>query len=139
MLGDVIAEASGSLAGMRLLPAEYGSPKVEITLQGRGEAEDVAFTDLTTYVQIVRPDGTLYGEGESAWFTEDGEVALWRGIGIGRATGPGGATAFSVVGSFHRIPSKLSHLAGVTTAAEYSIDENGEYHWKAWAWEAPEG
>ncbi len=139
MLGDVIGEASGSITGMRLLPAEYNSPRVEITVQGRGEARDVSFTDLITYVQVVRPDGTLYGEGESAWFTDDGEVALWRGTGVGRATGPGGAASFSVVGLFQRVPSKLSHLAGMTTAVEFSIEENGEYHWQAWEWKGPDG
>ncbi len=108
MLGDVIGESSGSLASMRLLPAEYGSPKVEITLQGRGDAQDVAFIDVITQVQVVRLDGTLYAEGESAWFTEDGDVALWRGIGVGRSTGPGGAASFSMVGSFQPVPSKLS-------------------------------
>lgn len=139
MLGDVIGEARGSLAGMRLLPAEHGSPKVEISVQGRGEAQDVGFADVFTYVQVVRPDGTLYSEGESAWFTDDGDVALWRGIGVGRSTGPGGAASFSVVGSFQRIPSKLSHLAAVATALEYSIEEDGSYHWKAWEWQGPEG
>lgn len=139
MLGDVIGEASGSLTGMRLLPAEYGSPKVEITLQGRGEAQEISFTHVMTYTQIVRADGGLYCQAESAWFTDDGEIASWTGIGVGRSTGSGGSASFGVVGSFQRVPSELAHLMSVTTAVEYSIDEEGNYQWKAWEWEGPEG
>ena len=90
MLGDVIGEANGTLTSTEVLSVEQGSPRLRLTLRGSGKAMGVAFTDMITHSLEVRSSGVLYGEGETVWLTEDGEISTWKGFGVGRPTGASG-------------------------------------------------
>jgi hypothetical protein len=139
MLGDKLGEANGTLAGVRVLSVEEGSPKLEISMRGSGSVLGVAFTDMITYSQVVRPGGIYYGEGETVWLTEDGEVSTWKGFGVGKPTGPGFSSSLAVAGSVQTASTKLARLNGVATVVEYNTDESGNYHWTLWEWKGSAG
>lgn len=134
MLGEQLGEASGKITVTRALPSEGPTPKLEISFQGSGNLLGVAMNDFGTYWQTVRPGGVLYGEGQVALITTDGEVANWTGFGVGRPTGRVPAGMFSVCGSFQTASERLARLNTVANVVEYQVDENGNYAWKMWEW-----
>ncbi|SRR3989442_1497996 len=137
MLGDVIGEANGTLTSTEVLSVEQGSPRLRLTLRGSGKAMGVAFTDMITHSLEVRSSGVLYGEGETVWLTEDGEISTWKGFGVGRPTGASGGGTFAVAGSIQTESKKLASLNGVACIVEYQLDDKGNYHWTAYEWKHP--
>src|SRR2546427_9641288 len=64
MQGDKIAETSGKVTSQRVLPNPGGGPKMESSFAASGKLLGVDETETGTYSASVRPDGTLYGEGD---------------------------------------------------------------------------
>jgi hypothetical protein len=128
-LGDVLGEARGKVAGLRVL----GDGKVEVSLQGTGKLLGADISDIVTFFSVMRPNGTAYGEGHSMSMSSDG-AAEWKGSGVGRMTGPG-AWKYSYGGVFTNVTTeKWSRLMGSFTVGEYEADASGNYHWKLWEW-----
>src|SRR5262249_40104372 len=75
MLGEMIGEETGKITGTRVLPSEGGGPKVETSFQGTGRYLGIEVTDIGTYWAVMRPDGTLYGEGQGVVMAKDGGMA----------------------------------------------------------------
>jgi hypothetical protein len=134
MLGDKIGEASGKITGMKVLEYAGEKSRFEVTFQGRGQISGVAMMDIGSYVQEVRPNQVLYGEGGPLWMTEEGELLSWKGFGVGHSTGPGFSASFGVCGAIQTSSAKLAHLNGVAAVGEYQIDEEGGYRWTLWEW-----
>jgi hypothetical protein len=129
VLGEVIGEARGKVAGLRAL--ENG--RIEITLQGVGKILGSDMADVTSFWSEMRPNGTAYGEGNSMQMGSDG-MAEWKGSGVGRPTGPG-AWKYSYGGVYKKVTSaKWARLLDVYTVGEYESDASGSYHWKIWEW-----
>lgn len=139
MLGEKLGEASGALAGCRVLSVEKGIPTLELSMRGSGTVLGVTFADMITYTLVARPDGTYRGDGETVWLTEDGEISTWKGFGIGKPTGAGFSSSLAVVGVIQTAAAKLARLNGVATVVEYDTDESGNYHWTAWEWKSSAG
>jgi hypothetical protein len=138
MLGEIVAESSGQVAGVRVLVADGLNSRVEVSLRGEGRVLGTAMTDTATYEQIVRPDGTLYGEGQVLMILESGEMAAWRGFGVGQPTGRPPAGSFGVAGAFHGASGELARLGKVATVIEYDVSEDGTYRWTMWEWTGPQ-
>jgi hypothetical protein len=134
MLGEKLAESSGKITGTKLLPFDGQSVKFEVNFQGAGTILGMDMTETCTYVQSVRPGGALYGEGEVLFTTSDGEMALWKGGGVGAATGPVPAGRFGVYGSFVMATPKLARLTSVAVVTEFEVDQDGNYHYESWEW-----
>ena len=134
MLGELLGEGSGRVAGIRVLPTEGQQVRLEITIQGSNKVLGVEMTETATYWQTIRPGGVFYGEGRNVMLTKDGEVAEWTGFGVGRPTGTGSAAHYAVAGAFHAVPRDLARLTAVTMIGEYDVDENGNYRWQLWEW-----
>jgi hypothetical protein len=134
MLGELLGEGSGRVAGIRVLPTEGQQVKLEVTIQGSNKMLGVEMTETATYLQTIRPGGVFYGEGHTVMLTKDGEIADWTGFGVGRPTGPGSAAHYSFAGAFHTAHRDLARLTVVTTIGEYDVDENGNYRWQLWEW-----
>ncbi len=64
MQGDKIAETSGTVTSQRALPNPGVGPKMESSFTASGKLVGVDETETGTYSAAVRPDGTLYGEGQ---------------------------------------------------------------------------
>jgi hypothetical protein len=75
MLGEKIGEISGKVTMQRVLPNLGGYPKMETSFQATGSVLGTNIKDTGTYCTVVRPDGTLYGEGQSVMITKDGKTA----------------------------------------------------------------
>jgi hypothetical protein len=136
-LGDIIGEANGQITNIEVVEVREGSPKLKATGRGSGKGMGVGFTDLITYWQVQRAGGELYGEAATVWMTEDGEICTWKGFGVGRPTGVGGAGSYAVCGAFETNSQKLAPLNGVASVVEFETDDNGNYHWIAYEWKHP--
>jgi hypothetical protein len=94
MLGEQLGQESGQITGMRVLPMDGGAPKIEVSIQTSGRLLDADVTNMGTYVSVVRPDGTLFGEGQGVLMTGEGETVTWTGAGVGRFLGRGTAVGW---------------------------------------------
>src|SRR5437667_12054186 len=81
MLGDKIGDGSGKITSQRVLANPGGGPKMESSFQANGSLLGVKFRETGTYWTVVRPDGTLFGEGQGVVTTADGKLATWTGHG----------------------------------------------------------
>lgn len=132
MLGDQIGEAHGQITGTKVLSTD--PPKVELSFQAQGKIQGIDTSDVVTYWSELRPDGTLYGEGEGVSMTVDGDVLTWRGSGVGRPTGKGMGASFRGAIYYHTTSPKLAHLNTMAVVFEYEADEEGRTTSKGWEW-----
>jgi hypothetical protein len=129
-LGEIVAEVSGKITSLRVLP----DGKVEVSQQGSGKLLGSEITEITTFSSAMRPNGTAYGEGQTIYMLSDGGLAEFKGTGVGKPTGRGG-WRYSFGGAFQNIASqKLGRLLDVYTVGEYNADENQNYQVKMWEW-----
>jgi hypothetical protein len=93
----------------------------------------VNFRETGTYWTIVRPDGTLYGEGQGVIMTKDGKMATWTGHGVGTTKKDGTASYRGAI-YYQTMPPKWSRLNKVAVLFEYGVDANGNTHSEYWEW-----
>lgn len=91
MLGQLLFESRGRVAGQRVLSVENGIPKFEVSISGTGIfTGSLEVITTWTYWTIRRPDGTSYSEGQGVTMTRDGrDVATVTGRAEGKKTGSG--------------------------------------------------
>lgn len=92
MLGDKIGETSGKITSQRVLPNLGGGPKIETSFRANGSILGTDVKETGTYWTVVRPDRTLYGEGQGVMILEDGKMATWTGHGVGTMKKDGSAS-----------------------------------------------
>lgn len=134
MLGEQIGEETGQITGMRVLPSHGGGVKVEVSFEARGTMLGLHETNMGTYVSVTRPDGTLFGEGQGVMMTEHGDMAEWRGNGIGRFTGRGTGVAWRGITYYQTTSERLTHLNSIAEIFEFETDEGGKSEAKSWEW-----
>ena len=134
MLGERIGESTGKVSSQRVLPNPGGVPKIETSFQAVGSMLGVAETETTTYTAFVRPDGSLYGEGQGVVMSKEGDMATWVGQGVGTLSKDG---ALSYRGAIYiQSPSpKWARLNSIAVVYEYEVDAQGNtraqlYEWK---------
>lgn len=132
MLGEQIGEARGKRTGRRVLSADAGF-KVEVSFEISGKLLGIDYNDFGTYVAAPRPDGTLYGEGQGVSMSKDGDMATWKGAGVGRFVG-GGAVSYRGAIYYSSASPKLARLNNVAVAYEFEVDPSGNVQLKAWEW-----
>jgi len=133
MLGEQLGEEIGQITGTRVLPGANG-PQVEVSFQSNGTLCGVREANMGTYITITRPDGTLFGEGQGIVMTDDGEMAAWKGHGVGRFTGHGAAVSWRGAVYYETTSPRLARLTGVAGIFEYETDENGKVTSKIYEW-----
>lgn len=135
MLGDLVSEEKGKITSQRVLDVEGGEPKIETSFSATGNYRGVETTATVTYWGSPRPGGAIYGEGQAALMSKDGqEMATWTGQGIGRFTSPGkirftGSLFFNTSST-----GKLAFLKNLVGVFEYETDESGNTSAKVWEW-----
>lgn len=123
MLGEKIGEESGKITVQRVLPIEgQEPPRMEISFEGMGTILGENHMNLGTYISTLRPDGTLFGEGQGVVMTEKGEAATWKGRGVGKFTGQGTAVNWRGALYFQTASQKLSGLNSVAVIFEFDVD-----------------
>jgi hypothetical protein len=135
-LGDQIGEGFGRITGTRVITplGTQQEARIEVSFQGNGTLLGQDITNIGTYVQTLRPGGTLYGEGDVLYITGDGQSAHWRGFGVGRPTGAFPAGHFAVCGSVETESQTLGRLNEIATVIEYDVDQEGNYRYTTWEW-----
>jgi hypothetical protein len=133
MLGNKIGEASGKVTARRVLPNPGGGPKMETSFEATGKLLNVEESETGTYWSVVRPDGTLFGEGQGIIMGKGGEVATWVGQGVGTMKKDGGVSYRGAVYYQTAVPA-WSRLNSVAAIFEYEIDAQGNSRAQLWEW-----
>ena len=131
MLGELISETTGKRIVRRVLSTE--PPTAEVSFEDSGHMFGVLTTGIGTYTSVVRPDGSIYGQGEGITMTQDGEGITWKGTGLGKF-GPGGAVSYRGMLFFRTTSEKLARLNNACGAFEYEVDAAGSTTSKVWEW-----
>lgn len=132
MLGDLIGESHGKRTTRQIVSVD-NPPKVEVTAEDSGKMLGLDATSIVTYQAQLRPDGNLYGEGRGILTTRDGDVATFKGQGVGRLQ-PGGAVSYRGACYYSSASPKLARLNSVAAVFEFEVDANGNTHSKFWEW-----
>jgi hypothetical protein len=133
MLGEMIGEETGKIYGTRVLPYEGGATRIENSMRATGKLLGVEVTNIATIWGAIRPDGTLYIEGQGIVMAKDGGSATFVGWGFGRFTANGGVSyrgginCPNATGSLERLNSAI-----IPYEAEADADQN--ITWKFWEW-----
>ena len=131
MLGEQIGETRGKRLVRRVLSTE--PPTVEVTFEDSGQMAGVPVSGMGSYTSVVRPDGSIFGQGLGISMSADGESVTWTGTGAGRF-GPGGAVSYRGMLFFQSASPKLARLNNVCGAFEYEVDASGATVSKVWEW-----
>jgi hypothetical protein len=131
MLGELIGENTGKRLVRRVLGTT--PPTVEVSFEETGKMLGIATSGYGTYTSSVRPDGSIYGEGQGVFFTAEGEAATWKASGQGKF-GPGGAVSYRGMLFFQTASKKLERLNAAPGVFEYEVDPEGKTRTKIWEW-----
>ena len=94
MLGEKIGSETGKVTGQRVVANPGGGPKMETSFQASGKILGVSETSRAKLGRsVMRPDGTVYGEGNGIVMGQGGETATWIGQGVGTFK-KGGAVSY---------------------------------------------
>ena len=134
MLGELLYEGKGRLAGSRILNVdEY---KIEHSMIEEGKFKDIEITMLGTFWTIPSGKNKIYVEGQGIITTKDGEdTATFRGYGIGTSKGQISVSfRGSVIYKSSSTNGKLSFLNNKIGVFESEVDESGTSTEKHWEW-----
>ncbi len=132
MLGDKLGEENGQITGTKVVSTN--PPTTEISFQATGQILGVETSTIATYTSVMRPDGTIYGEGEGLLLTADGEGVSWKGSGVGSLTGEGMGATYRGAIYYSTESEKLSKLNSIAAVFEYDVDAEGKTHGVIWEW-----
>jgi len=133
MQGEKIGEASGKVTSRRVLANPGGGPKMETSFEASGRLLGVEGTETGTYSSVIRPDGTLFGDGQGIIMGKGGELATWVGSGVGTIRKDGG---LSYRGAIYYQTSSAAwlRLNAVAAIFEYEVDAQGNSRSQLWEW-----
>ncbi len=125
----------GETRGKRIVRRVLSSDpmKVEVTNEDSGKLCGVDVDGFGTYSAVIRPDGSLYGEGQGAYVTGAGEMATWIGSGVGKFV-EGGGVSYRGILYFRTTSQKLARLNNAGGVFEYDVDSKGAARLKLWEW-----
>ncbi len=131
MLGEQIGESKGKRVLRRVLTADPLT--VEVSFEDSGNMLGTATNGLGTYTSVVRPDGSIYGEGEGLMTTSDGDAITWKGSGLGKF-GAGGAISYRGILYYRTASQTLARMNNICGVFEYEVDPTGNTTSKVWEW-----
>jgi hypothetical protein len=133
MQGEKIGEETGKVTSRRVLPNPGGTPKMETNAHSDLTLLGVKATNTVTYWSVVRPDGTLYGEGQGIVMGREGDLATWVGQGVGTIREDGGVSFRGAV-YYQSASPKWSRLNSVAAIFEHEVDAEGNVRSQLWEW-----
>jgi len=133
MQGEKIGEESGKVISQRVLPNPGGGPKMETSIQVNSKLLGVEATTTATYWSVVRPDGTLYGEGQGIVMGKEGDLATWVGQGVGTIK-QDGAISYRGAVYYQTSSARWLRLNSVAAIFEYEVDAQGNARSQIWEW-----
>ena len=133
MLGEKVGDTKGKVMVRRVLPGEGGAPKMETSFQATGTLLGIEQRESGTYIAAVRPDGTVFGEGQGVTLGKDGDMATWRGQGVGTIK-PGGTVSYRGAVYYQTSSAKWARLNSIACVFEYEADAEGNTRAQLWEW-----
>src|SRR5262245_48869258 len=134
MLGEKIGKMSGKISSQRVLSVAHSGLKIESSFGATGSLLDTDVKQTGTYCTVIRPDGTLYGEGQGVMMLlKEGKMATWTGHGVG-VSKEDGSSSYRGTLYFQTMPPEWSRLNKVGVLFEYEIDEEGNTRSEYWEW-----
>ncbi|MBI4918227.1 MAG: hypothetical protein HY825_20495 [Acidobacteria bacterium] len=133
MLGEKIGQEKGRVTSRRVLTGGPSQAVVETSFEATGELLGVKIQSLGTYNSHLRPDGTMFGEGQGVVMGRGGESARWKGQGIGTSDGKGG---FSFRGAiyYETQSSPWERLNRCAAVFEHQVDAEGNTTSQLFEW-----
>jgi hypothetical protein len=131
MLGNQIGETKGKRLVRRVISID--PPTAEVSFEDAGQLLGVPTTGMGTYTSVVRPDGSILGQGQGLIMTDNGEGLTWTGTGLGKF-GPGGSVSYRGMLFLQTTSPKLAALNNSCAAFEYDVDPSGQTISKMWEW-----
>lgn len=131
MIGELVGETKGKRLVRRVLSTNPVT--VEVSFEDSGHMLGVATTGFGTYQSVVRPDGSMFGEGQGGMATPDGELITWKGSGVGKF-GQAGAVSYRGMLFYQTTSHTLARLNNMCAAFEYEVDTTGNTISKVWEW-----
>lgn len=131
MLGELLGESTGRRIVRRVLETEPLT--VEVSFEESGQMMGVNTNGLGTYTSVVRADGSVYGEGQGAEFSADGDMISWKGSGQGKL-GADGSVSYRGILYFRTTSPKMARLNATPGVFEYEVDVEGKTRTKFWEW-----
>jgi hypothetical protein len=132
MLAGLLGQEEGQITSRRVLPGHGPNPVMEISFQTRGVILGVQTNDVGTYVASPLANGSLFGDGQGIVTTPDGEIASWRGQGVGRQNGS--VVAWRGAIFYQTTCERLMALNGMAVVFEFDVDDQGKVETKIWEW-----
>ena len=129
MLGDKLGGESGKVTSQRVL----SGPKVETSFRANGTLLGVNTISRATYCSAIRPDGSVYGEGQRVVMGEGGQMASWVGQGVGTIK-KGGAVSYRGAVYYQSASAGWSRLNNVAAVFEYEVDAEWNTQSQLWEW-----
>ena len=133
MQGEKIGESTGKVTSRRVLANPGGGPKMETSFEASGRVLGVEATETGTYWSVVRPDGSLFGEGQGILVGKGGEVATWVAQGVGTMKADGG-TSFRGAVYYTSSSRDWARLNSIAVVYEYEAGAQGNTSAHAWEW-----
>ena len=133
MLGERIGEDTGKVTSQRVLPSAGGAPTMETSFTATGSLLGVTTTGTGTYVAALRPDGTLFGEGQGIVMGKGGETATWVGQGVGRMKQDGGVSYRGAI-YYQTASPAWQRLSAIANVFEFEVDAQGNSKAQLWEW-----
>ena len=133
-LGALVLDETGTVTGIRVLSVDGFGTKLEVCLRTTGKIRGVAETTLWTYSQLIRPDGSIYGEGRGVLTTQNGDVIQLTGHGSGQAPAPGSVTNFRTMLHAHTASAKYADLNTIGLVGNYDVAADVNAVNKCWEW-----
>src|SRR6266852_802260 len=133
MQGEKIGEESGKVTTQRVLPNPGGDPKMETSFLATGTILGTGHTTRGTYQAALRPNGSLFGEGQGIVMSKDGDMATWVGQGVGTIKKDGSVSYRGAI-FYQTASAKWSRLNSVAAIFEYKIDAQGNSRSQIWEW-----
>ena len=133
MLGEQIGEGRGKVTAQRVLPNPGSGPKMETSFQSSGSVFGIATSETATYVAVIRPDGSLFGDGQGVTMSREGDVMTWVGQGVGTIQKDGSVSYRGAVYCQTTSP-KWARLNSVAVVFEYEVDAEGNTRNRIFEW-----
>jgi hypothetical protein len=132
MLGDKLGEEIGKVTVRRVLPSEGAGPMMETTFEAQGSILGVAHKTTGTYSSVMRPDGSLFGNGQGIVMSAEGG-ATWVGQGVGTLKKDGSVSYRGAI-FYQTTSAKWARLNGAAAMFEYNVDPQGGSKAEIWEW-----
>ena len=131
MLGNQLGETKGKRLVRRVI--SVNPPTAEVSFEDSGQLLGIPTTGMGTYTSVVRPDGSIFGQGQGMSLTDEGEAITWTGSGLGKF-GPGGSVSYRGMLFLQTASTKLASINNACAAFEYDVDPSGNTISKMWEW-----